>query len=96
MPKVLLYITSKTTWIFLFFGTDINENRAHVHIGKKSMEEYCKVWLEPEISIAKTGELTTSELNEILKITKEYHSLLIKQWKRFSDGKTIKMINIKK
>ena len=35
MPKILLYITSKITWIFLFFGTDFNENRAHVHVGKK-------------------------------------------------------------
>jgi len=39
MPKVLLYITAKTTWIFLFFGTDFNENRAHVHVGKKSTKK---------------------------------------------------------
>ena len=96
MPKVLLYITAKVTWIFLFFGTDVYENRAHVHIGKKSMEEYCKVWLEPEISVAKNGELTVAEINEVLKITKEHHSLLIKQWRKFSDKETIKMITIKK
>ena len=96
MPKVLLYITAKITWIFLFFGTDINENRAHVHVGKKSTEEYCKIWLEPEVSVAKNGTLTMSELNEVLKITKEYHSQLIKQWRIFTDGKTIRMITIKK
>ena len=96
MPKVLLYITAKVTWIFLFFGTDVNENRAHVHAGKKSTEKYCKIWLDPNISIAKTGTLTTSELNEVLKITTEYQSQLIKQWKDFAEGKIIKMITIKK
>ena len=96
MPKILLFITAKITWIFLFFGTDIYEKRPHVHVGKKSMEEYCKIWLEPEISVAKSGMLTTSELNEVLKITKEYHSQLIKQWQKFADGETIKIIKIKK
>ena len=96
MPKVLLYITAKITWIFLFFGTDFNENRAHVHVGKKSTKEYCKIWLEPEISVAKSGTLTASELNEVLKITKEYHFQLIKQWEKFVKGETIKIITIKK
>ena len=96
MPKVLLYISAQTTWIFLFFGTDINENRAHVHAGKKSTEEYCKIWLEPEISVTKSGTLTTSEVNDVLKLIKVYHSLLMKQWKRFANGETIKMITIKK
>jgi hypothetical protein len=27
MPKVLLYISAKVTWIFLFFGTDFNEKK---------------------------------------------------------------------
>jgi len=96
MPKVLLYITSKTTWLFLFFGTDMYENRAHVHVGKKATERYCKIWLEPEISIAKNGSLTAAELNEALAITTEYHAQLTEQWKKFTDGKTIKMITIKK
>ena len=96
MPKILLYITAKITWIFLFFGTDVNENRAHVHVGKKSTEEYCKIWLEPEIAIAKNGTLTASELNEALKITKENHPQLIKQWRKFACGETIKMITVKK
>ena len=46
MPKALLYITAKITWIFLFFGTDINENRAHVHVGKKSTKEYYSQLIE--------------------------------------------------
>jgi hypothetical protein len=96
MPKVLLYISAKITWIFLFFGTDFNEKRAHVHVGKKSTETYCKIWLEPEIAVAKIGTLSTSEINDVLRITEEYYSLLIKQWRKFTGGETIKMITIKK
>ena len=36
MPKILLYITAKVIWNFLFWNTDYHENRAHVHVGKRS------------------------------------------------------------
>ena len=42
MPKILLYITAKVIWNFLFWNTDYYENRAHVHVGKKSTEHLCK------------------------------------------------------
>ena len=96
MPKVLLYITSKITWIFLFFGTDFNENRAHVHVGKKATQEYCKIWLEPKISVAKNGTLTDAELNQVLEITREYKLQLLNQWQKFKEGTSIKIITIKK
>ena len=96
MPKILLYITSKITWIFLFFGTDFNENRAHVHVGKKATQEYCKIWLEPEISVAKNGSLSNDELNDVLEITKEYKTQLLGQWQKFKKGTSIKIITIKK
>jgi len=53
MPKVLLYITSKVMWTFLFYDTCSNENRAHVHAGKKGVDKFCKIWLEPQITLAK-------------------------------------------
>jgi hypothetical protein len=96
MPKVLLYITTKITWIFLFFGLDFNENRAHVHVGKKASDEYCKIWLEPEISVAKSGSLTPGELKKVVEITREYHLLLLKQWENFKKGTPIQIITIKK
>lgn len=37
MPKVLLYITAKIIWNFLFYNTDFHENRAHVHVGKRGI-----------------------------------------------------------
>ena len=44
MPKVLQYITAYFTWVFLFYGTDVNENRAHVHVGKRGVDKFCKIW----------------------------------------------------
>ena len=39
MPKAALYITAKFMWTFLFYDTDVNENRAHVHVGKKDTKK---------------------------------------------------------
>lgn len=52
MPKILLYITAKIIWQFLFWNTDYNENRAHVHVGKRGTEHLCKIWLEPAVELA--------------------------------------------
>lgn len=41
MPKVLLYITAKIIWNFLFYNTDFHENRAHVHVeGQKNSAKF--------------------------------------------------------
>lgn len=57
MPKVLLYITAKIMWMFLFYNKDYNENRAHVHVGKRDTQALCKIWLEPTVEIAKQEKL---------------------------------------
>lgn len=95
MPKVLLYITAKVVWNFLFWNTDFYENRAHVHVGKRGTEKLCKIWLEPAIEIEDRGDLTNAQLKEILKITEEYHHLLLEQWENFKEGKTVKIIKVK-
>ena len=96
MPKVLLYITAKIIWNFLFYGSDFNENRAHVHVGKRSTENLCKIWLEPTVEIAKRGDLTDSQLNEVLQIAADYQDQLLLQWKKFKEGKSIRIITVKK
>lgn len=96
MPKILLYITAKVIWNFLFYNTDYYENRAHVHVGKRNTNELCKIWLEPDISLAKQGDLTEAQVKEVLGIATEYKSLLLRQWKAFKQGRTIRMIKIKK
>lgn len=42
-------------WTFMFYGTDANENRAHVHVGKKGIHRFAKIWLEPQIELAENG-----------------------------------------
>ena len=96
MPKVLLYITSKILWIFLFYNTDFQENRAHVHVGKRDTNRLCKIWLEPRIELAAQGDLTTTQVNEVIRIATEYKDILLRQWNAFKKGKVIRMIKIKK
>ena len=96
MPKILLYITAKVIWQFLFWNTDYNENRAHVHVGKRSTEHLCKIWLEPNVELDKQGDLTDAQVREILAIAQEYKDKLIQQWNLFKEGKRIIIITVKK
>lgn len=96
MPKVLLYITSKIIWTFLFYNKDFNENRAHVHIGKKGTANFCKIWIEPTVELAKQGDLTDSQTKEVLELASKYREKLLAQWKNFKEGKAIRIIKIKK
>jgi len=79
----------------LFWNTDFNENRAHVHVGKKGTLKLCKIWLQPEIELAESGELKESQVKEILQVTSEYQILLINQWAKFKAGKQVKALTIK-
>lgn len=92
MPKVLLYLT----WIFLFYNKDFNENRAHVHVGKKDTRTLCKIWLEPNIEIAKQGDLTDAQAKEVLELATQYKDKLLKQWENFKAGKTVRIIKTTK
>lgn len=96
MPKILLYISARIIWNFLFYNTDFHENRAHVHVGKRGMDNLCKIWLEPTIEVAKQGDLTDAQLKEVLKIASDYREQLLRQWNLFKSGKTIKIIKVKK
>ena len=96
MPKILLYITAKIIWNFLFYNTDFHENRAHVHVGKRGMERLCKIWLEPSVEVDKQGELTDAQIREVVSITVEYREQLLHQWEQFKSGKTIRIIKVKK
>ena len=96
MPKVLLYTTAKIMWCFLFYNKDFNENRGHVHVGKKDTAHLAKIWLEPEICVADKGDLTDAQIKEITELVIAHRSQLLTQWKNFKEGKTIRIIKIKK
>ena len=96
MPKVLRYTTAKIVWTFLFYGTDVNENRAHVHVGKKDTQNFAKIWLEPEVELAKEGELTDAQLKQLLGIVVENKEKLLKQWQVFKNCGNVRIIKINK
>lgn len=96
MPKILMYITAKIIWQFLFWNTDYYENRAHVHVGKRGTEHLCKIWLEPVVELDCQGDLTDSQAKEVLAIANEYREKLLHQWSLFKLGKRVKMITVKK
>ena len=100
MPKILLYITAKVIWSFLFWNTDYNEKRAHVHVGKRSTEHLCKIWLEPVVELDKQGDkqgdLTDAQAKEVLEIAKQYRERLLSQWSLFKQGKPVRIIKVKK
>jgi len=83
-------------WIFLFWNTDVNENRAHVHVGKKGSQILCKIWLEPIIEVADKGEFSDAQIKEILLVTEQYYQQLMAQWKAFKQGKPIRIIKVTK
>lgn len=91
MPKVLQIILS-SLWIFSFYDTDINENRAHVHAGHRGTRRLVKIWLEPEVELVDSGELNSAEANEALKIAKQYKNEILEQWNIFKQGKPVTMI----
>ena len=90
------YITAKVIWQFLFWNTDYYENRAHVHVGKRNTTHLCKIWLEPEVEVVDNGDLTETQIKEVLSIATEYREKLMRQWNVFKQGKPIRIIKIKK
>jgi hypothetical protein len=96
MPKILLYITAKITWVFTFYGTCSNDNRAHVHVGKKGIDKFCKIWLEPIVSLEKQGDLTDKQTKQVLSFAETQREKLLEQWRKFKAGEIIKTITIKK
>lgn len=74
-------------YIFLIYGSDINEPRRHVHVtyAHRGHKKSCKFWLEPEITIdpKKKGDFTAHELREIETMLQENLVILQEQLDRF-------------
>ena len=94
MPKILIYATAKVIWTFLIYGSDFNENRAHVHVGKAGNLKLCKIWIEPEVSVADNGELTDKQIAQVLSIAKKYQNKFLEQWQKFKDGDKVRIIKV--
>ena len=54
-----------------------------------------KIWLEPEVEIAKKGELTDKQLAQVLEVAKRFRKEMLEQWVKFKAGEKVKSIKVK-
>lgn len=85
-PKVL----EAGSLIFWFHSYDTrHEERASVHVGKGSQDDYndSKVWLEPEVEVARPGRtLRSHELNRALQAIRQNRDYLLEAWYGYKRG----------
>jgi hypothetical protein len=79
-PKVL----EAAGLVFWFYSCDaLHENRASVHVGKGSQDDHndAKIWIEPEIEVARAGKsLRSHELNKALEVIEQELEYLREAW----------------
>ena len=79
-PKVL----EERGLIFWFHSYDaLQEDRASVHVGKGSQDDRndAKIWLEPQIEVARPGRtLREYELQRALSVIRQNHAFLLEEW----------------
>ncbi|MCK6622430.1 MAG: DUF4160 domain-containing protein [Calditrichaceae bacterium] len=70
--------------LFWFHSYDVLwENRASIHVGKGSQNDVsdAKVWLEPQIEVARAGRtLNSSELSLALRIIEQNLKRILEAW----------------
>ncbi len=79
-------------WIFSFYDTDIYENRAHIHVGKRGTTNLCKIWLEPVVELASQGDFTKQEANQAVRIAQNNSEDLLNQWNLFKQAQKLTII----
>lgn len=65
-------------------------------MGKRDTDRLCKIWIEPEVTLAVQGDLTNTQVREVMQIVGENREKLMKQWTSFKEGKAIRIIKIKR
>ena len=74
MPTVFVEGASR----YYFFSKE--ETRKHVHVSTPNGE--AKIWLEPDISVAKAINLSKTEINDIIKIATLRKEEIIDAWNK--------------
>ena len=74
MPTVFI----EGPYRFYFFSRE--EDRKHVHAASSNGE--LKIWLEPEISVAKVINLHASEVNAIVEIVRNRKEEIYDNWNK--------------
>jgi hypothetical protein len=69
--------------VFWFHSFDITEGRASVHVGVGTQDDHsdAKVWLEPEVEIAREGRtLRPHELRQTINVIEQNREFLLEEW----------------
>ena len=86
-PKIL----QEGSLIFWFHSYDArHETRPSVHVGKSKQDDYndAKIWLEPEIEVARVGRtLREYELSRALRVIRQNRDYLLEEWHEYK-GRT--------
>lgn len=94
MGKILIL----ARYIFLIYGSDINELRRHIHCtyAHKGFKRSCKIWLEPAIELdeSKAGDFTERELNEIIQLVAQHKDVILEQLQKFYSREQVKAIRL--
>ena len=78
MPKVFEW----NGYRFFFFSNEgVPREPCHIHVRKG--ECLAKFWLEPEIRLASSWSMTSSELSALERIVEERAGLIRRKWNEF-------------
>jgi hypothetical protein len=67
---------------FFFFSRE--EERLHIHV--QSADGEAKIWMEPEIELARNYELSQQDLNRALQLVIEHEQEIRDAWHRHFDN----------
>lgn len=67
---------------FFFFSRE--EDRIHIHVFCGDGE--AKVWIEPEIELAKQFGLSSHQISEILKVVQRNQDVIRNKWRQHFGG----------
>jgi len=65
---------------YRFFFNSREEQRMHIHI--ETPDGTVKFWIEPIVSLADYYNVSTKELNQLMKIIKEKQNDIINAWNK--------------
>jgi hypothetical protein len=65
---------------FEFYASDADEPR-HVHVKRNG--KHAKVWLEPIAELAYSQRCRPHEVNEIMRLVRQYREQFIEDWNAF-------------
>ena len=72
----MLTVFRKDEFRFYFFSRE--ERRKHIHVSSPNGE--AKIWIEPEVSVAKVVNLSQQEVNKIVLLVNENLEIINEHW----------------